>query len=124
MHAWPEGTGCHFRERSNPAMTEATPKGPLAALHQKLRSGTISRREFTKGALALGVGMPIVSFVLRAEDVRASGGRQIGWGVAAQGVTGPPAEGMDGVTRGEGGELKLIQWQAPSMLSPHVSTGE
>ena len=24
----------------------------------------------------------------------------------------------------EGGELKLIQWQAPSMLSPHVSTGE
>jgi peptide/nickel transport system substrate-binding protein len=30
---------------------------------------------------------------------------------------------MDGRTRGEGGELKLIQWQAPSMLSPHVSTG-
>jgi len=31
---------------------------------------------------------------------------------------------MDGRTRGEGGELRLIQWQAPSMLSPHVSTGE
>jgi peptide/nickel transport system substrate-binding protein len=51
-------------------------------------------------------------------------GRHVGWGVAAQAAAGPPAVGMDGRTRGEGGELKLIQWQAPSMLSPHVSTGE
>ena len=105
-------------------MSEATPKGKFAALHQALRSGEITRREFTLRALALGVGMPIISFVLRAETVRGMPGRHIGWGVAAQGVAGPPAEGMDGRTRGEGGELKLIQWQAPSMLSPHVSTGE
>jgi peptide/nickel transport system substrate-binding protein len=105
-------------------MTEATPKGSFAALHQALRAGEMTRREFTLRALALGVGMPIISFILRAETVRASGIQQIGWGVAAQGVTGPPAEGMDGRTRGEGGEVKLIQWQAPSMISPHVSTGE
>ena len=49
--------------------------------------------------------------------------RHLGWGVAAQGTAGAPAVGMDGRTRGEGGELKLIQWQAPSSLSPHVSTG-
>jgi peptide/nickel transport system substrate-binding protein len=67
--------------------------------------------------------MPIISFILRAETVSAMPGRHIGWGVAAQGAAGPPAEGMDGRTRGEGGELRLIQWQAPSMLSPHVSTG-
>jgi peptide/nickel transport system substrate-binding protein len=112
------------QERSDPAMSEETPKKPFAALHEALRSGELTRREFTMRALALGVGMPIISFILRAEAVRASGIRQVGWGVAAQGVTGPPAEGMDGRTRGEGGELKLIQWQAPSMLSPHVSTGE
>src|SRR5215207_2106740 len=116
-------------ERSDPAMTERRPQGPLAALHQALRSGRITRREFTLRALALGVGMPIISFILRAETASATtatstGGRQIGWGLAAQGTAGPPAEGMDGRTRGEGGELKLIQWQAPSMLSPHVSTGE
>src|SRR5215207_8224104 len=110
-------------------MTEGRPQGPLATLHTELRSGTITRREFTLRALALGVGMPIISFVLRAETASAttaSGtvGRHIGWGVAAQGTAGPPAEGMDGRTRGEGGELRLIQWQAPSMLSPHVSTGE
>ncbi len=105
-------------------MTEGRPQGPLATLHKALRTGTITRREFTLRALALGVGMPIISFILRAETASAQVGRQIGWGVAAQGAAGPPAEGMDGRTRGEGGELKLIQWQAPSMLSPHVSTGE
>jgi peptide/nickel transport system substrate-binding protein len=105
-------------------MTEGRPQGPLAALHKELRSGKITRREFTLRALALGVGMPIISFILRAETAGAQAGRHIGWGVAAQGAAGPPAEGMDGRTRGEGGELRLIQWQAPSMLSPHVSTGE
>src|SRR5215216_88495 len=105
-------------------MTERRPQGPLATLHTELRSGTITRREFTLRALALGVGMPIISFILRAETASALPGRHIGWGVAAQGVAGPPAEGMDGRTRGEGGELKIIQWQAPSLLSPHVSTGD
>src|SRR3954470_4567728 len=109
-------------------MTEGKPQGPLAALHTELRGGGITRREFTLRALALGVGMPIISFILRAETASATTatstvGRHIGWGVAAQGTTGAPAEGMDGRTRGEGGELKMIQWQAPSMLSPHVSTG-
>src|SRR5215218_4220408 len=116
-------------ERSDPAMTERRPQGPLAALHKELRSGRITRREFTLRALALGVGMPIISFILRAETASATTAgtplsRQIGWGVAAQGTAGPPAEGMDGRTRGEGGELKIIQWQAPSLLSPHVSTGD
>src|SRR5688572_27539877 len=110
-------------------MTEGRPQGPLTALHQALRAGTLTRREFTMRALALGVGMPIISFILRAETASATTsdptqGRHIGWGVAAQGTAGPPAEGMDGRTRGEGGELRLIQWQAPSMLSPHVSTGD
>ncbi|MBW3631717.1 MAG: peptide ABC transporter substrate-binding protein [Chloroflexi bacterium] len=105
-------------------MTEGKPQGPLTTLHQALRAGTLTRREFTLRALALGVGMPIISFILRAESASATVGRHIGWGVAAQGATGAPAVGMDGRTRGEGGELRLIQWQAPSMLSPHVSTGE
>ena len=110
-------------------MTERRPQGPLAALHKELRTGKITRREFTLRALALGVGMPIISFILRAEHTSATtagatAGRHVGWGIAAQGAAGPPAEGMDGRERGEGGELRLIQWQAPSMLSPHVSTGE
>jgi peptide/nickel transport system substrate-binding protein len=110
-------------------MTEGTPQKPFAALHDALKSGHLSRREFTMRALALGVGMPIISLILRAETARATGAGDtgagaIGFGFAAQEGAGAPAEGMDGRTRGEGGELRLIQWQAPSMLSPHVSTGE
>ncbi len=104
-------------------MSETHKNGPFSNLFEMLKSGQIDRREFTLRALALGVGMPIISFVLRSEDVAARGGRQIGWGVAAQESVGKPAEGMDGKTRGEGGELKLLQWQAPTILSPHVSTG-
>ena len=74
-------------------MTKGRPQGPLAALHTELRSGKITRREFTLRALALGVGMPIISFILRAETASATTststvGRQIGWGVAAQGTAG------------------------------------
>ena len=63
-------------------MTEGRPQGPLAALHTELRTGSITRRDFTLRALALGVGMPIISFILRAETAGAQTGRQIGWGVA------------------------------------------
>ena len=67
----------------------------MAALHKALRTGTITRREFTLRALALGVGMPIISFILRAETAGAQAGRHIGWGVAAQG-------GIRSARRGDG----------------------
>ena len=72
-------------------MTEGRPQGPLSALHTELRTGKITRRDFTLRALALGVGMPIISFILRAETASAQGVRQVGWGVAAQATAGPPA---------------------------------
>ena len=106
-------------------MGETAPKGQFATLHEALQAGRISRRQFTLRALALGVGMPVISFVLRADGVRASGAEtHLGWGVAAaQGASARPTEGMDGRKRGEGGELKLLQWQAATVLSPHVAQG-
>ncbi len=109
-------------------MTEGTPQGPLAALHQELRSREDHPPRVhpaRPGARRRHADHLVHSARRdRAATTASARGRQIGWGVAAQGAAGPPAEGMDGRTRGEGGELKLIQWQAPSMLSPHVSTGE
>ncbi|HET7092975.1 MAG TPA: ABC transporter substrate-binding protein, partial [Thermomicrobiales bacterium] len=106
-------------------MSDSAPTGKFSALYEQLQAGKLSRREFTFRALALGVGLPVISFVLRAETVRATGATShVGWGVAAaQGAAARPAVGMEGKKRGEGGELKLIQWQAPTVLSPHVSTG-
>ncbi|MDQ3693348.1 MAG: peptide ABC transporter substrate-binding protein [Chloroflexota bacterium] len=102
-------------------------KGPgkFAALCEQLKSGELNRRDFTTRAIALGVGMPVISFLLKANDVsagrlRPAGGFAV---VAAQTEAAAPAVGMEGVTRGEGGELRLIQWQATTQLSPHVSTG-
>lgn len=105
-------------------MADTTHGGRFSELYAKLKDGTIDRRQFTMRALALGVGLPIVSFVLRAQDASARGIPHRGWGLAAQdGAAARPSVGTDGKTRGEGGELKLIQWQAPTILSPHVATG-
>src|SRR5699024_11236298 len=34
-----------------------------------------------------------------------------------------PEHGTEGQERGGGGQLNLMQWQAPTSLSPHVVTG-
>ncbi len=98
----------------------------FATLSAGLKAGRLSRREFTTRALALGVGLPVIGFVLRAvpEAGAAPRRRHAGFGVpAAQGRATIPAAGSEGKTRGQDGELRLIQWQAPTLLSPHVATG-
>jgi peptide/nickel transport system substrate-binding protein len=99
--------------------------GKLAALYEQLQAGTLNRREFTARALALGASATVVNFVLKAEDVKAGRLRSAGGFavVSAQEAAGPPAVGTEGKTRGQDGELNLIQWQAPTQLSPHVATG-
>jgi peptide/nickel transport system substrate-binding protein len=105
-------------------MAEKQP-GKLAALYEQLLAGTLDRREFTARALALGVGGAVIGFLTRAHDVKAGRLRPAGGFavVSAQDAAGPPAVGMEGKTRGEGGALNIIQWQAATILSPHVSTG-
>ncbi len=100
-------------------------EGKFANLYNELKAGKLSRREFTTRALALGVGMPVIAFVLRAvpEAGAAPRRRNAGFGVAAQEGAAPPAVGAEGKTRGQDGELRLIQWQAPTTLSSHQSTG-
>jgi len=97
----------------------------FSVLYQQVRAGRLSRRDFTTRALALGVGMPVIGFVLRAAAADAAGRRpNAGFGLpAAQGAAAAPAFGTEGKTRGQDGELRLIQWQAPTILSPHNVTG-
>ena len=84
-------------------------------LFDEFKAGGITRRQFLERAGALGIGLPVAMFV--ANSVRVTG-------VAAQdAAAAPPSAGMEGRTRGEGGELKLLLWQAPTTLNPHVSTG-
>jgi peptide/nickel transport system substrate-binding protein len=109
-------------------------KGMLRQLVDELSTGVISRRTFLNRATALGVTSGAALVVANAVGVSAKNGFRNGFAVyqgadgtpAASPVAdapGQPAVNTENQTRGEGGELKLIQWQAPTLLSPHVSSG-
>ena len=80
-------------------------------LFQQLQSGGISRRDFLQASLAGGMALPVA---LHA--------------VAVTGQTPVPAAdrpmvGVEGKERGSAGELRLIQWQAPTLLATHSAQG-
>jgi peptide/nickel transport system substrate-binding protein len=98
----------------------SSPGGALSALHRLLTSGQINRRQFLTRATALGMSLPVATFVVNAI------------GAAAQEAATPeaytpgsirPEIGTEGQTRGAGGELKLLVAQAPASLSVHVASG-
>lgn len=99
--------------------------GPFRHLHQQLTSGQISRRTFLERATALGVGASVAMYAAStaaqstpAASPAASGGAGMTSG------TPRPITGTENQERGSGGELKLIQWQAPSQMSPHQASGD
>ncbi len=98
-------------------------QGKFAALYAELQAGGLSRRQFIERALALGVGMSVATFVANVAQAR-PGRPRAGHAFVAQSVgAGAPAVGTEGKTRGQDGELRLLQWQAPTLLNPHVATG-
>src|SRR5215216_1397956 len=84
--------------------------------YQDLHAGRISRRSFLQRAAALGVATPIVLSVLRLTDVAAQEATP-----GAGAMDAPPSAGTEDQTRGAGGELKLLQWQAPTTLNMHLA---
>ena len=94
--------------------------GPLAAAYQALKNGEISRRQFVHRAAALGVGGAAAIALMNALPASA---QTPGASPAATGAGTRPTAGTEGQTRGEGGDVRILQWQAPTHLSPHNSTG-
>lgn len=95
--------------------------GPFRRLSSALRRGEISRRQFVEGAMALGMGASVAAFcatnTVVAQDATPEASPAAG-GAAA------PSTGTENQERGAGGELRIIQWQAPSHLSSHQATGD
>ncbi len=110
-------------------MTESG-NAPFRNLVSAFQDGQIDRRRFLARAAALGVAPAVAVFMANAAPIVAAGGSRNGFAFYAQGATpeaGPsgfPDAGMEGRTRGEGGELRLIQWQAPTSLDAHRTTGD
>src|SRR5665811_1833119 len=103
----------------------------LQQIASQLSVGAISRRSFIERAAATGIGAG--SAVFMANTALAGSGPngfafyQGADGTPAasptSGASGIPDVGMEGRTRGEGGQLRILQWQAPTHLNSHRSTG-
>jgi peptide/nickel transport system substrate-binding protein len=80
----------------------------LRELIEDVRARRLSRRRFVQMMVGLGLTAPMA-----AQMLSASGGAQ------AQ----PKASGFTPTRRGGGGQLKVLWWQAPTLLNPHFATG-
>ncbi len=92
------------------------PKGPFWAISQQLKAGEITRREFIARATALGVGLPVTLFVLNTMKIESAAAQDLSLSIR-------PEVGTENQTRGEGGELKILQHQAPTIAFAHKGQG-
>src|SRR4029078_3667906 len=74
---------------------------------EDVRAGKLSRRAFTRMMVGLGLAAPLATHML------------------ALSVVSVPAEKhvYKPTKRGGGGQLKVLWWQAPTLLNPHFATG-
>jgi peptide/nickel transport system substrate-binding protein len=79
----------------------------LRAWVDRVKNGTISRRQFTRMMVGLGLTAPVAAQVLASA------------GVARAQPRGPYAP----TRRGGGGELRVLWWQAATILNPHLAVG-
>src|SRR5262249_37438625 len=79
----------------------------IHALIADVRAGRLSRRAFTRLMIGFGLPAPLAAQMLGAA------------GAAAQ----PRGDGFRPTRRGGGGQLKVLWWQAPTLLNPHFAVG-
>ena len=79
----------------------------LRALIEDVRAGALSRRRFVQMMVGLGVTAPLAAQMLSSAGV-------------AQAQTKPA---FTPTKRGGGGAVKVLWWQAPTLLNPHFANG-
>jgi peptide/nickel transport system substrate-binding protein len=81
----------------------------LRQMIDQVKAGRLGRRAFVQAMVGLGLTAPLAAQMLASAGV-----------AQAQ----PKAGGMFNPTkRGGGGQLKVLWWQAPTLLNPHFATG-
>lgn len=107
-------------------MNSNASQSPFSALFSSLKRGEISRRAFMERSVALGMGASVAMYC--ANTVSAQDGTpEASAGASASPVAGVgviPEVGTENQERGAGGELKILQWQAPSQINGMVATGD
>ena len=79
----------------------------LRGLIEDVRTGKLSRRAFTRIMIGLGLTAPLATQMLAHSGVA----------LAAEKPAYKPSK------RGGGGPLRVLWWQAPTLLNPHFATG-
>lgn len=106
------------------SMTQLHESGPFRLLATQFLAGEVSRRAFIQRATALGIGSGAAMYVASAlaQTPTASPDASGGTGLASD--TPRPEFDTENQERGAGGELKIIQWQAPSSMLAHTVGGD
>src|SRR5439155_13002590 len=95
--------GCARRARREETMNEEHLRELIAAV----KAGRVSRRAFVRRMVGVGLTAPFAGLLL-----------------AHAGVAAEPAKSDYKPTKaGGGGALKLLYWQAPTLLNPHFAVG-
>lgn len=99
-----------------------TPQKPFSRLYEQLKSGEISRRQFIERSVGLGMATSIALMAADAvaQDATPEGSAEAG--AYQDGVI--PSVNTENQERGAGGEVRILQWQAPSQLNALVATGD
>jgi peptide/nickel transport system substrate-binding protein len=95
--------------------------GPTRALFTALRNGQITRRQFMERSALAGVGGATAVFLANTAQAGAQDASPEASATTA--VAERPTSNTENQTRGEGGDLRILQWQAPSLMSPFNASG-
>jgi peptide/nickel transport system substrate-binding protein len=79
----------------------------LREMLDDVRAGRATRRAFVRAMVGLGLTAPLAAQMLAAGAVQAQ----------------PKAPAFTPTRRGGGGPLRVLWWQAPTLLNPHFATG-
>ncbi|MEJ7839559.1 MAG: ABC transporter substrate-binding protein, partial [Thermomicrobiales bacterium] len=98
--------------------------GQFDHLVSQFRNGSIDRRSFLSGAAMLGIGAAAATYLATVPKAGAQatpGTSPVASPAAVVADTDRPQVGTENQTRGQGDQLRIIWWQAPSLLSPHLN---
>jgi peptide/nickel transport system substrate-binding protein len=106
----------------------------LRELEAAARSGQLSRRDVLKRAAALGASAPVIASLLaacarqEATPTPAPAAQTPAAATPAPAASPTPAAAASptpapAAKRGQGGLVKLLWWQAPTILNPHLAQG-
>ncbi len=105
------------------ATTATATKQTINDLYDDLRAGRLSRRRFIETATAAGATAAAATFLANGGNTLAAqatpDASPLASPVAATFTR--PDFGTENQTRGQGDQLRIIWWQAPTTLAPHAA---